>query len=421
METNLILSIGIMVVVGFFGGLLLRKAKFPRITGYILIGILLSPSLLRAIGVPPLIPQSLIIGEPGNPGLAPITDIALGIIAYLIGGSIKLESLKGLGKSIGWIVCLQALGAWLLVTLLLTFLMPYLPFLPEPTSTFAYFPMALVIGAISCATAPAATIAIIHEYKAKGPLTTTLLATVALDDVIAIVAFALALSVSKGLIGLQVSLGQMATSTLVNIFGSIALGIAFGFALLWLSKLARTKELLLVIIFGWLMLGIGITNLLNGAFSIELSPILALMSTGFVVGNRSKREELFSSVEGIEEVIFAMFFVLAGLHFDLEVIKVAGLIALLIIFGRCFGKFVGARAGATISHAPDSVKKYLGFALLPKAGVTLGLVILAARLFPTLGSIMISAILASVILNELFAPPLTKYALFKAGEASGAS
>jgi Kef-type K+ transport system membrane component KefB len=422
MEINLILSIGIMVVVGFFGGLLARKAKFPRITGYIVIGILLSPSLLAWFGVSPLIPESLIIGKPGNPGLAPITDIALGIIAYLIGGSIKLESLKGLGKSIGWIVCTQALGAWLLVTLLLTFLMPYLPFLPEPTSTFAYFPIALVIGAISCATAPAATMAIIHECKAKGPLTTTLLATVALDDVIAIVAFAIALSVSKGLIGLQVSLGQMATSTLVNIFGSIALGIAFGSALLLLSRLARTRELLLVIIFGWLMLGIGIANLLNGAFPIlELSPILALMSAGFVVGNKSKREELFSSVEGIEEVVFAMFFVLAGLHFDLEVIKIAGLIALLIILGRCFGKFVGARAGATISHAPDSVKKYLGFALLPKAGVTLGLVVLAARLFPALGSIMISAVLASVIINELFAPPLTKYAIFKAGEASTTS
>ncbi len=126
---------------------------------------------------------------------------------------------------------------------------------------------------------------------------------------------------------------------------------------------------------------------------------------------------MFLVVERIEEVIYAMFFVLAGLHFDLGAMKAAGILALLIVLGRCFGKYFGARAGATISHTSGEVKKYLGLALLPKAGVTIGLVLLAKRAFPTFGAIMVNAVLASVIINELIAPLLTKYAISKAGEA----
>ena len=127
---------------------------------------------------------------------------------------------------------------------------------------------------------------------------------------------------------------------------------------------------------------------------------------------------MFLVVEEIEDVFFAMFFVLAGLHFDLSVLKVAGILALLIVLTRCMGKYFGARVGATISHAPDNVKRYLGFALLPKAGVTIGLVLIAALKFPTFGTVMLNAVLASTIINELIAPPLTKYAISKAGESN---
>jgi Kef-type K+ transport system membrane component KefB len=145
------------------------------------------------------------------------------------------------------------------------------------------------------------------------------------------------------------------------------------------------------------------------------------MVIGFTVVNRVKRKEMFLVVEEIEDVLFAMFFVLAGLHFDLSVMKVAGILALLIVLARCSGKYIGARTGGKVSHAPDVVKKYLGFALLPKAGVTVGLVLLAALEFPTFGAVMLNAVLASTIINELIAPPLSKYAIFKAGEASEAS
>ncbi len=401
METNLVLAIGIIIVIGLFGGLVAERLKFPRITGYIIIGILLSPSVFNVISGATI----------GNLGI--ITDVALGIIAFLVGGGLRLEPLRKLGRSIAWITPFQSVGAWFLVTLVLAFLFPRILSIPNATFYDTYFPMAFIIGAVSCATAPAAIVAIINQYRAKGPLTTTLLAVVALDDAIAVVAFAIALCVCRPLVsGVGgVSFYQMLGVPFLQIAQSIGIGTAFGFALIYIARLVRTRPLLLVVVFGVIMACIGVTNLLG------VSAILANMAAGFIVVNRLKETKMFLALEEIEDVIFAMFFVLAGLHFDLGVMKTAGVVAGLIVLARCFGKYFGTRAGATISHSSDAVKKYLGLALLPKAGVTLGLVLLAERAFPTFGAIMVNAVLASVIINELAAPPLARYALFKAGEA----
>jgi len=299
------------------------------------------------------------------------------------------------------------------VTLLLAFLSPFILTIPNATFSQTYFPMAFIIGAISCATAPAAIIAIINGYRAKGPLTTTLLAVVALDDAIAVIAFAIALGICQPLVigAAGISLYQVLGVPFLHIAASIVIGIVSGFALINIAKLVRTRELLLVVVFGMIMLCIGVTNLLG------ISAILANMVAGFVVVNKARENGMFLAIEGIEDVIFAMFFVLAGLHFDLGVIQAAGILALLIVLGRFSGKYLGARAGATISHASGTVKKYLGLALLPKAGVTIGLALVAKSAFPAFGAILMNAILASVIINELVAPPLAKYAIFKAGEA----
>jgi len=402
MEMNLVLAIGIIIVIGFLGGLATEKIKFPRITGYIIIGILLSPSLLNIISAETI--ENLDI----------ITNIALGIIAFLIGGSLHLEPLRRLGKSIAWITPFQSLGAWLIVTLLLTFLSSLILTIPNATLSQTYFPMAFVIGAISCATAPAAIMAIIHEYKASGPLTTILLAVVGLDDAIAVIAFAIALGICQPLVDAAsgFSLYEMLGLPFIHIIESIVIGIIVGFTLIYIAKLVKTPSLLLVIAFGMIVLCDGTAELIGAP------AILADMTAGFIVMNKGGKREIFLVVEGIEDVIYAMFFVLAGLHFDLDVIKGAGILALLIVLGRCFGKYFGTMAGATISHASGEIKKYLGLTLLPKAGVTIGLALLAKRAFPTFGDIMMNACLASVIINELIAPPLTKYALFKAGEAS---
>ena len=403
MEMNLVLAIGIIIVIGFLGGLVTEKIKFPRITGYIIIGILLSPSLLNIISAATI--ENLDI----------MTNVALGIIAFLIGGSLHLEAIRKLGRSIAWITTFQSLGACLIVTLLLVFLSPLVLSIPNATLSQTYFPIAFIIGAISCATAPAATMAIIHEYKASGPLTTTLLAVVALDDAIAVIVFAIALGICKPLMGGAggISFYQMLGVPFLHIAEAIAIGILFGFALIYIAKLVKTPDLLLVIVFGMIMLGDGVAELLG------ISAILTNMVAGFIVMNKARKREMFLVVEKIEEVIYVMFFVLAGLHFDLSAMKTAGILALLIVLSRYFGKYFGTRAGATISHASGEVKKYLGLALLPQAGVALGLALIAKRACPdpNLGAIIVNAVLASVIINELVTPPLTKYAIFKAGEA----
>jgi NhaP-type Na+/H+ or K+/H+ antiporter len=277
--------------------------------------------------------------------------------------------------------------------------------------------VAFIIGAISCATAPAATAAIISECKAKGSFTTTLLAVVALDDAIAVVAFAIAVGVCQPLVsGVgDISVYQVFGEPALHIARSMGIGAAFAFALIYIARLIKTRPLLLVVVFGMIMACIGVTNLLG------VSLILANMTIGFIVVNRVREGQMFLVLEEIEDVIFAMFFVLAGLHFDLAVMKIAGILAVLVFGARCLGKYFGARAGATISHASDEVRKYLGFALLPTAGVALGLVLLAKRAFPTFGAIMVNAVLAAVIINELIAPPLTRYAIFKSGEASASA
>ena len=405
MEMNLALAIGIIIVIGFFGGVVAKRLKFPRSTGYIVVGILLSPSVLN------------IISGAAIKNLDIFTDIALGIIAFLIGASLHLESLRKLGKSIAWITPFQSLGTWLLVTLMLAFLWPLVSPIPNATFYNTYFPIAFIMGAISCATAPAATIAVVNECKAKGPFTTTLLAVVALDDAIAVIAFAIAVGVCQPLVSGAggISFYQMLGVPFLEIAQSIGIGAAFAFALIYIARLVKTRALLLVVVFGMIMACIGVTNLLG------ISSILANLTAGFIVVNRVRESEMFLALEEIEDVIFAMFFVLAGLHFDLGVMKTAGILTLFIVLSRSLGKYFGARAGATISHASDEVKKYLGLALQPKAGVSVGLVLLAERAFPAFGAIMVNAVLGGVIIKELIGPPLTKYALFKAGEAHPSS
>jgi len=402
MTTNIILVIGIMIAAGFLGGVIASKFKFPRITGYLIVGILLSPSAFN------IVPEDIV------ESLGVITSIALGIVAYLIGASLRLDSMGGLGKSIAWITPLQSVAPWLITTMVLTLLAPFILSIPEATLSNTYFPMAFVIGAIASATAPAATIAIIREYKAKGPLTTTLLTVVAFDDLIAIVAFAFAAGIAQTLVGSSEGafIFQTLANPLFDIIISAVIGTVFGFVAIFVAKIVRTRSLMLVVVFGTILLVIGVAELLG------VSALLANMVVGLVVVNKSDRNDMLLAIEEIEHLVFAVFFVLAGMHFDLGVIKIAGILGVLIILARCSGKYFGVRAGARISGAPEAVGKYLGFALLPKAGVTIGLGLMIEPIFPDIGSLMFNALLASTIINELFAPPLAKYAINKAGEAN---
>jgi Kef-type K+ transport system membrane component KefB len=345
-----------------------------------------------------------------------ITDIALSIIAYAIGGSLVIPKLKRLGKSILWINFTEAFGALILSFTLMLVLTPFLigSKIPHIDFVAGYLPLSLILGAISAATAPAAILAITHEYRAKGPLTTTLLGIVALDDADAIIMYAFAGTAVNALTGVHsVSLLKMIAEPIAEILGSLVLGVILGFILVRMVLWIKTRESLLIVILGIIFLGTGIS------VELGLSPLLTNMMAGVFTANRAKHShDLFNTLENIEEPIFALFFTVAGAHFDLHVLKLAGLISLLIVLGRFLGKLIGTRLGANISHAPAVVKKYLGLGLLPQAGVTVGLAFMARPLFQDelLYDIMINAVLGAVIINELAAPPLVRYALFKAGE-----
>ncbi len=401
--------LGLLLLLSYLGGEIATFCGVPRVTGYLVIGMFLSPSVLDVFH------ERLVKEE-----LTLVIHIALGIIAFSIGGTLELNTLRRLGRHIIWITFTQGIGAFLMATLMLSFLFPVIfgEGLASPSYWSVYFPAALVIGAISAATAPAAILAIVHEYRAKGPLTTILLGVVALDDALTIFLYAFAVSIAGSLIHQEAFAWQNLLITPgISVLVSLAIGGGLGVGLRTLMPFVPRREALLGLVIGCIFLASGF------AITMEVSPLLANMMFGFVVANYvGQHKELFAIVEGLEDAIFGMFFTLAGAHLDLKVIESAGWLALLISLGRFSGKLLGSHLGARISDAPQSVKKYLGFALLPKAGVTVGLVFDSMDVLgdTPLAGVIVSGMLGSVILNELLTPFLVRFTLFKAGEARGA-
>lgn len=406
-QSHPLVFLGLLLLLSYTGGKIANIFNAPRVSGYLVIGMLLSPS---ALGI---FHERLVKEE-----LTLITDIALAVIAFLIGGSFGLTKLKRLGKHIFWITGLQALGAVIMTTTILTlslFLIHDLIAIPGSYRSL-FFPMALVIGAISAATAPAATLAILHEYKAKGPLTSILLGVVGLDDGLTIIFSVFAFTIARHLITLEsISWLNFVFEIFYPILISLLIGGLAGWILRKLIRFVSQREAMLSIMIGIIFLVSGL------AINMDVSPLLANMTLGFIVVNFvDHHDELFTVVENIEEPIFGMFFTLAGAHLDLRVLQIAGWLALLITLGRFTGKLLGSRVGAQISKAPQTVRKYLGLCLLPKAGVTVGLIFEAAAIFESshLSEIMVNAVLGSVVINELMTPFFVRFAIIKAGEAT---
>jgi len=398
--------VGMLLLLSYAGGHLANLLKAPRVIGYLVMGILLSPSVTG------ILHERLVWEE-----LSAVTHIALAVIAFSIGGSLEWEKLGRLGKQILWITLTQGFGAFALATLALSVFFVFFRCGGEVSHGFwaFFFPMALVIGAICAATAPAATLAIVHEYRAQGALTSTLLGVVALDDALTILLYAVSVGIAQSFVNSGApSLVQHLLRPGVSVLISLALGAAMGGLVGFAGRRVAGRDAMLGITMGAILVTGGL------ATSLEVHPLLANMTTGFVVANFVRHhEDLFAVVEGIEEPIFGMFFALAGAHLDLKLVESAGLLALVITVGRFAGKLLGSRVGAEISDAPRVVKKYLGYALLPTAGVTVGLVLEAQDTFGSgeFTRIMVSGVLGSVMINELLTPFLVRFSLFRAEEA----
>jgi NhaP-type Na+/H+ or K+/H+ antiporter len=398
------IAIGIMILVGLFGGLLAKKFKFPMVTGYIIVGVILSPSVLH------------ILSEATIDNMEIITSVALGIIAYEIGGSLPIRSIRTLGRSVIWVTIAETFGALLAVTLALTFTGHTIIGNNQGTLLHSYLPIAIIIGAAVAPAAPAVTMAVIRELRARGTLTNTLLAVVALDDALGVVLFAICLRIAvffmTGIGGFEPQ-AVLGTSFL-EIIKSMGLGAGLGLILNLATRRVGRKSLLLVVTLAIIIICVGLCQTLG------LSLILANMLIGFVVRNTYKEEVPFTVIEEIEPIVFVVFFVIAGMHFNVAVMQAAGIVAAIIFGTRFLGKYLGIRGSRRFSKAPAVVTKYLPFALMPEAGVTIGLALVAKNTLPASGlvDVMFNAILASVIINELAAPPLTRFAIIKAGEAN---
>lgn len=393
--------LGLILVAGYFASRTANFLHLPRISGYIVIGLVFSPSINGIISLQQI--ESL---------FSFISEIALAIIAYSIGGSLLMSRVRWLGKEILWINLAQGVGAFICTCLAVYVAGPFLsPLISENSNTF--ISSILILGGISVATAPAATMAVTHELRAKGPLTTTLLGVVALDDALSIIIFTGAITIAG-----QLLFGNMDSSLfmhgIITVAGAIAVGLLGGLIFSNYLEPSKRMEITFMLTLGAIFLVSGLSN------AFGFSPLLANMVMGFVIINKVKHaDDLFHQLDIIEETIFCLFFTLAAAHFDTEVFATSFLLGAVLLVGRFIGKLGGTFLGGRISKASPTIYRNLGMALLPQAGLSLGLIFLAKPILPAeLFDVLLSAMLVSIVLNEIISPPLVKYAITKAGETN---
>lgn len=397
---ELIVSVAVMLICGYLGGKSAGKFGFPRITGYLLAGVCLNPSLL------PIIKRDIL------ETLNIITPIVLGMISYMIGGGLRIEALQRLRKGIAGITFFQGITPFVLSFALVFLIGPCLHILPGTDILKTYLPMALVLGAVSMSSAPAAIVAIVHECKARGPVTTTSFAVLALTDMLTVVTFALVLGFARPVAdgGETYSLYRIIAPPLMHILFSVGIGVFFGWTMILAAGWNLKNLPLLIVTAAAILACTFITE------TLELSPILANMVAGFTTINWTDDESTLSVLERIEEPPFLLFFVINGMSFDFNAIQAAGTLTFLVMVGRKTGKYFGARFGGWLANAPEEIRKYPGLVLLPKAGLTLGLAFMAQKAFPSFGVVIFNALVLSTIINMLVTPPLARNALIRAGE-----
>lgn len=382
--------LAIILIFGLLMGKVVSYLKLPRVTGYLIAGVLIGPFVLK------LVPHDAI------ESLTIISEAALGFIAYNIGSSLNYNKLKNIGKGVIIIALFEALMATFVVTLAMKFVFGQ------------SWEFSLAIGAIASATAPAATIMVLKQYKAKGPLVDTLIPVVAIDDAIAVIAFGISIAIAQIISNGSEGVSIMAfLEPFIEIFFSILLGVAVGFVLTYVNKMSKQKENAMNLVIAAIFLVIGLASLLN------LSNLLACMALGATVSNLVlSKSKLLSAIDNITSPIFIMFFTISGLELDLSVLLTVGLIGIGYVVFRVIGKVLGAYIGAQLANSEPVVKKYLGLTLVPQAGVAIGLTMIVQDALPSCGASIRAIILAGTVIYELIGPLCTKIAIFKAGEAT---
>ena len=396
-----------------FAGLLLSRVakivKLPAVTAYLVAGILVGPYVLGSFGVHGL----GFVSMEDIKTYELIPDVALGFIAFLIGNEFRLAQLKSTGKQATIIGIFQAVFTTVLVDAALIGLHFLIPDkLPLPS--------AIVLGAVASATAPAATLMVVKQYKAKGPLTDILLPIVALDDAVGLVLFAVSFGVAKALIHGAVDVLSIIVEPILEVVLSLALGFVMGVLFTFTEKFlhSRSKRLAVSVAFVFLTVALSMLEFKIGGIHIAFSSLLVCMMLGTVFCNMCDfSEELMDRIDRWTAPLFVLFFVISGAELELSTFKdiaVVGIGVAYIVF-RSLGKYFGARLSSKAVKCDEHVVKYLGITLLPQAGVALGMALKAETLGAE-GLIVTNITLFSVLIYELVGPFLTKVALTKAGE-----
>lgn len=375
-----------------FGGLTIsRLAKLlhlPNVTGFLFAGLLLGPYLFNI--VPIEITENLDI----------ISDLALGFIAFTIGSEFKLSYFKRVGITPIVIALFEAILAVVLVVIALLMMGQSLPF-------------ALVLGAIAAATAPAATVMVIKQYRSKGPVTETLLSVVAIDDAVALIVFGLNVAIAKALTGGNDSILESLLSPLWELGFSLGAGAILGLILTFGARAFASRGNRLSLIFAFIVFAIALSNRFHG------SSLLMIMSMSAVFANLYRDLNVMLEIlDRATPPIFLLFFVLSGAHLNLAILPQVGVIGLVYIIVRVIGKVLGANLGARLTHASENVRRYLGPALIPQAGVAIGLTFVAQSVVPEYAATIRAVVLCATLIYELIGPVVAKMTLVQAGEIS---
>ena len=402
---NALLVVGIILSVGFVLGQELQRLKLPKIIGYLLAGVVLNPQIC------PFVPEDI------TSQTDIIQKIAIAFISFSIGGSIIFKDLKKVGKSMLTITFFEAETTFFIITTGILLVVSFIPGIPKDSWFTICMPLALLLGALGSTTDPSAALAVTHEYKSKGEVTSTILDVSAFDDVLGIINYSVAIVIARALVThQQFSIEIALLAPLAIIVGSVVLGTIMGFMFNWISK-RFTKDsegIYFVLILSFLTLCWGLA-IFTGA-----EEILSIMVMGMVVVNYSHNpKRVFSMLERYsEELIFLIFFTLSGMHFDIHSSLPAFLLLIFFVVFRLAGKFSGVALGSSISKASPKVKKYTARGLVPYGGIVIGLALITQQdpTFSKIGGILVNTVVGATIINEFIGPLFVKKVLKESGE-----
>lgn len=402
---NILLIFGLLIITAYLLGLLLEKAGMPKIIGYIIAGVAFSPNTID------------FVGEGFIQAMEPVLNISLAFIAFEVGGELKWNRIKQHKKEILSITFLSAIISYALIaSAVYGFVMLFPGTMSNGTTNLLLF--ALLLGALSAPAAPATTFAVIHQYRARGKVTETILEVVALLDVMGIFLFSLTVASIPFFAPQLNNISGESTiwESFYMIIAAIAIGAAIGYLFLIpdrLFKISREGQWV-IILFSLIVLSLGISSLLN------MEELLVALTMGLIVTNTCRQQKKIFRIlrRYTENLVFLIFFLLSGLHLDVSVIPKATPLIILFVLMRFLGKYSGVRAGASLVHADKKVKKYAFGGVIPQAGITIGLALSIYQKEPVqnISDMLLATIMGATIINELTGPFITRYALKKSGE-----